>query len=291
MHEIKESRFLPRWARAEGASRALIGDMPDIGFVPDPRPSIPARVVSKADVSGLSFPSLASIAKTLQNVINCVAYELAYGYDPAFSDLRKIAPNSEVAKLARLHADPFQTGSVVIPGELDDVSQEFNGRKVSALDVVSRFVDVAEGVVREGPSFETSPAVLQSLEDFKEVLNRDVEYVEFSPPVLEIRQSKSPIVVNPAFVSEVTNARRARSRLKVEYGNLEGKFRAVDTTDKKIKIELTGNGLIVSGSYPEILQERVSRSIFHTAIFSGKIRYRDDKPRHIDITHINFHSI
>jgi len=291
MHEITTSRFLPRWAREEGADRALVGDIPDIGFTPAPRPSIPARIVPKADVSGLSFPSLSSIAKTLQNVINCVAYELIHGFDSSFDDLRKIQPNSDIAKFARLHADPLQSGSVVIPGELDDIVRDFNGQTWSTLDVVSKFVDIAEGVVREGPRFETSPAVLRSLEDFHEVLNRDVEYVEISPPLLELRPSKSPILVNQTFVSEVKNARLARSHAKIEYGNLEGKFRAVDTTDKKLKIELTGSGRIVGGKYPDVLQDRISQSIFQTAIFTGKIRYSDNQPRHIEITHINFHSL
>ena len=290
MYEVKKSRFLPRWAREDSTDRSLLGSMPDVGFIPGPRASIPARVVPKSDASGLSLQSLSSIVKTLQNVINCVAYELINGYDATFDDLRKIQPHSEVAKFARLHADPFQAGSVIIPAELDEISRDFGGRIVTTLQVVSRFVDIAEGILREGPSFETSPAVLRSLEEFNDVLNRDVQYIELSPPILEIRPSKNSITVNEHFVSEVRNSRRARSRVKIEYGNLEGKFRAVDTTDKKLKIELSASGLIVSGTYPDLLQERVSKSIFNTAIFSGRIKYRDDEPKHIDVTHINFHS-
>jgi hypothetical protein len=37
--EPRTSRFLPRWARGDDNPRAILCDLPDIGFVADPPPS------------------------------------------------------------------------------------------------------------------------------------------------------------------------------------------------------------------------------------------------------------
>lgn len=288
MHEVKPSRFLPRWARADSGDRAIFGEMPEIGYVPDPQPSIPTRIVPKANAAGLSFHSLAEVAKTLQNVVNCVAHELLNGVDIAFDDMRQLGSNEDFVRFSRLYARPLESGSVIIPGELEDVTQEVNGRKYTTLDIVTRFIDIVEGVPVRGADFETSPAVLKSFEAFDAVLKRDVEYVEFEPPTLDLRPNKQPLVVDSSLVLDMRNARNAKSLISIKYGTLSGMFRAVDTTDRKLKIQLTGSDAIVPGSYPEVLQDRITLSLFKTAEFSGTVRYKGAVPQKIDITHIDF---
>jgi hypothetical protein len=283
VREIKTTSKLPNWFTTGDADYAIVADMPEIGYSPDLPPRIPTRVIPRNGGGHLSFDSLSDILLSIQHTVISVAHELVYGVDLFFRDMRKIS--KEVTQFARVHAEPFEEGSFIIHAELDDRTTEIGGKKVTTRQVVERYVEVLSGIAKEGHEFPTSLAVLHSIEEMDKALKRDVARVELAPSgSYEQEAFSSPVVIDPDYVIQVMNARLHRLSRRTEYGSIKGVLRAVDTTQRRFKLEVERGRPIVPGEYIEELEVQMILALGKSVQITGYVSYLGGAPHQIKAT-------
>lgn len=286
MREVKTTRVLPRWFRSGDPEDLVVADMPEVGYTPDLPPRIATRVIPKDGSNGLSFDSISDIVQSIQHAVVSVAHELAYGVDKMFSDMRKIEKG--LIQFARIHSEPLEPGSFVIPAELDDTEAEFDGKTITTRQIVERFEEVMVGLGQNGAAIETNLAVLQAIVDLDKVLKRDVDRIELTPNASPTKAADGRrIIVDSFYVSEVSYARKKRLHKRVEFLSVTGTLRAVDTTQFKLKIELSDSRIIIPGEYAEALQPRMILFLGKPVKITGDVTYLHGFARHIKVFHVD----
>jgi len=291
MTKWEQTNFRPKWARTP-EDRELFSNMPDVGHVVEPVPSVATRIVPVGGGSCISAATLSDAVLLKQRIMNYASYEVVRGIDPSFSDLRKI--DEQCLQLGRLDFEPFDEGSFVIPAELrsDPLSIQTDGRTymISAVDVVERFNHVLRELPQKGIDLPVSIGLLSEINELNKLLKREVaslEFVTVLPPDTErgLSRRSARHASSNEYLARIDSIRKTRQHIEKRSGNsLKGTLVAVDCERRKIKIRLDSEGnATVPGTFLPPLEKDLVANLMKKAEFIGQVKYQLGAPKHIKL--------
>jgi hypothetical protein len=195
--------------------------------------------------------------------------------------------DTRVQQLAKLHIEPFEVGSFIIPAELTTEPIEFeqNGitRTVYAKEVLERFNSIMEGVSGSNFDYETSIGTIRCIESLNRILKRDASFLEYQTTGYSETQSLKPkrFTVNNQFIRKISEVRKYRQEVVVKHGSLEGVVVALDFDQLKIKLRLAENH-VVKGEFLSLMSKNLEAVLCKRVRLHGTIQYRKSLPMSID---------
>ena len=144
--------FKPRWpVTLDPAAEASLAETPFTGGLPTEPPRIDTRITPRDGWYKLSLRSLSEITDLTQKLADYSGYDVIYGPNPDFSDLRSLS--SEVSLFTSLTSEPFAEGSFVIPACLESdpytVSEPGEKRQIDTDAVAARFGEILSYVDKD----------------------------------------------------------------------------------------------------------------------------------------------
>ena len=282
MSKWQVTNFKPRWAHEPDSAFA---DMPDVGYPTEAPPRLVTRIVSTDGGNSISSPTLSDAISITQHIFDFVAHEVVYGVDRSLADLRTI--DSRVQQLAKLHIEPFEVGSFIIPAEFTtepvEFAQDGTERVVFAKQVLERFNSIMEGISGNNFDYETSIGTIRCIESLNRILKRDASFLEYQSTGFSesmILKSKK-FTINDQFIKKITEIRKYRQEAVVKHGSLEGVVVALDFDQMKLKLRLT-DGQMVKGDFLPIMSQVLESVLCKHVRLHGSIQYRKSLPVSID---------
>jgi hypothetical protein len=268
--------FEPAWLKSKSAARDFLADTPALGVIHASAPKLPTRIVPRDGGNTISVLTLIDTVAATQRILNFASYEAIYGVHLDFSDLRSL--ESHVLELAKMHVEPFEDGSFVIPASLGQdgfgVTVEGTKKELYPADVLSRFVDMMDGVARDGPRFQACIGAIQAIEELGKVLRREAATIEYYPIGFGgYCQSPKRIHVDQAYVDLVSAARKSRQDPRIKPDHLEGTLTAVDLIRGTFKVK-TEERQTISGTYTPFMEDRMISSLGRPVRLFGDAEYR-----------------
>ena len=258
--------------------------MPDVGYPTEARPRLVTRIVSADGGSSISSPTLSDAILITQHIFDFVAHEVVYGVDRSLADLRTI--DSRVQQLAKLHIEPFEVGSFIIPVEFTDEPVEFTQdgteRVVYAKQVLERFNSIMEGISANNFDYETSIGTIRQIESLGKILRRDANFLEYRASGFLESTSVKPKVftVDTQFIRKITEIRKYRQEVVVKHEFLDGVIVALDFDMRKLKLRLADHN-VVKGDFLPLMSPQLETFFCKHVRLRGTIQYRNHIPVNI----------
>ena len=281
MSERRFVDFEPAWLRTKSTGLDFLAESPALGLIPPSSPKLPTRIVPRNGGNSISALTLVDTVAATQRILNFASYEAIYGIHLDFSDLRSL--EAHVLDLAKLHVEPFDDGSFIIPAGLGEdgygISVEGVNKEFYPSDVLARFVDLMEGVARDGARFQACIGAVQAIEELGKVIRREANTIEFYPVGFKGNwQNSKRISVDQAYVDVVSAAKKLRQDPRTQADNVEGILTAVDLLRGTFKVRLQKRQS-VSGTYTQFMEDRMIRSLGRRVRLFGNAEYRDQRIR------------
>ena len=272
----------PKWAQDEAEDPSVLDDTPLIGIEPPYAPRLPTRLVPPDNMHSISGLTLKDTVEITQKILTYAAQEAAFGVQFEFSDLRSV--NADVANLARLWIEPFETGSFVIPARLEERSIKVNTPSgditLSSRQILNRFVLAMEGIPAI-PEFSASIGLVNSVEDLGRILKREATAIEYLPVGYSntTNQTRS-IFVDAEFVSRVSDNRKRRLDMSYTPDALQGRLLAVDISAATLKLRLD-DGSEIRGTFERTAAENIVSSLGERVSLQGVVARKNKRPTSI----------
>ena len=158
--------FKPRWpVTLDPAAEASLAELPSReASLRNPR-AFDTRIIPREGWYKLSLRSLSEITDLTQKLADYSGYDVIYGPNPDFSDLRSLS--SEVSLFTSLTSEPFAEGSFVIPACLESdpytLSEPGEKRQIDTDAVAERFSEILSSVDKDKAPTSVSIGALQTL--------------------------------------------------------------------------------------------------------------------------------
>ena len=158
MAEARKSDFRPRWFRTlTPEAEHELEDLPPTGSIPWDWPRINTRILTQDDGYRLSLRSVSEVAILTQNLADYAGYDVVYGPNPNFADLRLLS--DELTRFTKLMCEPFEVGSFSIPARFESEPVEIvtdNGlQKYETQQIANRFADIVGAIESRRSSLES----------------------------------------------------------------------------------------------------------------------------------------
>lgn len=283
MNKWQLTDFKPKWAMKD---ESPFGDMPDVGYPVEAPPRLLTRLLSSDGSNSFSSATLSDTITITQHVFDFVAYEVVHGVNRDMDDLRTI--DTKVQTLSKLHIEPFEVGSFIIPAEFTTEPVEFvvNGieRVIYAKQVLEHFNIIMEKVSGNGFDCETSIGTIRCIESLNRILRRDASQLEYQTSGYSSESLVRPkrFIVNDSFLRKVSEVRKYRQEVEVKHGStLEGVIIALDFEHRRLKLRQSGDH-IVKGNFLPLMERTLEGLLCKRVRLRGAIHYRKTLPMSID---------
>src|SRR5208283_1263187 len=170
--------FKPRWpVTLDPAAEASLAEPPFTGGLPTEPPRIDTRIIPRDGWYKLSLRSLSEITDLTQKLADYSGYDVIYGPNPDFSDLRSLS--SEVSLFTSLTSEPFAEGSFVIPACLESdpytLLEPGEKRQIDTDAVAERFGEILSSVDKDKAPTSVSIGALQTNDSGLESAKPDLQ--------------------------------------------------------------------------------------------------------------------
>ncbi len=284
--------FRPAWADADPKVLADLEDTPSLGFLPEPPPRLPTRIILADRSRRISAQSLYDTMYATQRLLYFSAFEAVHGADRNFTpNLRTL--DEPLMRLAKLHIEPFDEGSFVVPAELGEevlqLSKNGKLREFTSRDVLRRFTNVLQGVLELGSEFLTCLGVLDAIEHLGKVLNREASGIEYLPSGFGgLEAPAQAILVNAGYVDRAAKTKLERKKPQSSPGQLEGVLTLLDVAESKLKLRLfRPEDKMIPGKFLPLLRDRFVALLGKGVRLYGTVRYQQDLPKSIDVVSVD----
>lgn len=229
--------FVPKWFRNEPAERIEEISGSAFGDPPPDFPRLVARIVPRNGTCTLSAKSLAETLQLEQNLVQYAARDVVYGLNPDFADLRSL--KDAVLQFGRLTVEPMQEGSFVIPARLESEPLPFGegseNRPFRTEEVLHRWIEIVNCIRSPERAASVSMGALQTLESFGRLLDREAEFVEFTP-YDDLRTELETTKLDPAAIDGFRTLLRRRKATDRPLERVRGRLTALDTDTNKFRL-------------------------------------------------------
>jgi hypothetical protein len=282
--------FRPRWAHEGTAAYESLEDTPNLGLPPPSSPRLPTRIIP-ANGSGLSADVLGETILATQRILNFVGYEAVHGVpNRQVTSLRQLRGTNPIFELARLHVEPFEEGSFVIPARLTEepaqIAVRGERRTYTSQNVLERFAAVMDGIAEQQDRFVTCLGTLQAIESLGRLLSQDASQIEYYPVgyPAAIRTPKR-IIIDSRYIEIASSARLRRQNPQSRPESLVGLLVAVDL--QKTRLKLRVGDQTVRGTFMDILRLQAVQGLNRQVEITGEVQYVRGAPVSIQAISIN----
>jgi len=262
---------------------------PTAGIATVDRPILATRILPRGN-GALDVLALAKTFATTQKLMLYAGHEEVRGPNPDLSGIR--STDKTISAVSRLEVWPqsFKEGSFVIEASLPDaevVGQAGDGQhRVTSRDVLRRFshyVSATDGTMR---LMQLPIGVLQALEDFRMLVGREAEQIEFRSILLpdDLTEAK-PVVLTIEHVRRVSLALTQRRTGEVGERELEGVVSAVDLQRGTLKLQ-TANDRTIPGTFSDLVRQPLARSLGLTVRVFGITETQDGEASFIRVLRV-----
>lgn len=293
MREPKRVNFKPRWPVVlSPAAEASLAETPFTGSLPTEAPRIDTRIVPREGWYGVSFRSLSEITDLTQRLADYAGYDVIFGHNPDFSDLRSLS--SEVSQFTKLTSEPFAEGSFIIPASLDSdpftvtepVDSELisvEKRQLETDAIAHRFGEILSYVDKDRAPTNVSIGALQTLVALKRTLNREASVIEFST----VDRFSKPLIrfsIERSFIAKVEQAIGRRRPSQDQLETIEGRVTALDIVEGRLYLSMKEQSKRVRGKFSPMLNPSILDSLDRRVKLQGVVERQRGRPHliHID---------
>lgn len=277
--------FKPRWpVTLDPASEAALAETPFTGGLPTEPPRIDTRIIPRDSWYKLTFRSLSEITDLTQRLADYSGYDVTFGPNPDFSDLRSLS--SELSHFTRLTSEPFAGGSFVIPACLESdpytVLEPGEKRQINTDAVVERFGEILSHVSKDKSPTSVSIGALQTLAALKRTLTREASVIEFST----VDRFRKPVIrfsIEKSFIAKVEQALERRRPSQDSLETIEGRVTAVDIVEGRIMLTVKELPERLRGRFSRMLTPSLLDSLNRRVKLQGLVQRKRNRPYEINI--------
>ncbi len=265
--------FKPRWpVTLDLAAEASLAESPFTGGLPTEPPRIDTRIIPRDGWYRLSMRSLSEITDLTQKLADYSGYDVIYGPNPDFSDLRSLS--SEVSLFTSLTSEPFAEGSFVIPACLESdpytLLEPGEKRQIDTDAVAERFSEILSSVDKDKAPTSVSIGALQTLAALKRTLKREASAIEFST-VDRFRKPLIQFSIENSFIDKVEQALERRRPSQASLETIEGRVTALDVQECRLSLSVEELPRRVRGDFSRMLTPSLLESLNRRVKLQGFI--------------------